>query len=43
TDVSWDLEKYGRFDVYVRESFWGTLDIKSGKWSYDPSSIWHEK
>jgi hypothetical protein len=43
TDDSWDLEKHGQFEVFVRESFWGTLDIKSGKWSYDPSFIWHKK
>ncbi|MFV7783041.1 hypothetical protein ACNPKB_05665 [Shewanella marisflavi] len=43
TDVSWDLEKYGRFEVSVRESFWGTLDIKSGTCSSDPSYIWHKK
>ncbi|GAA0788557.1 hypothetical protein GCM10009193_21680 [Shewanella aestuarii] len=34
TDVSWDLEKYGRFEVSVRESFCGTLDIKSGTWGF---------
>jgi hypothetical protein len=43
TDDSWDLEKSGRFEVSVRESFWGTLDIKSGTWSSDPSFIWHKK
>ncbi|MCG9736966.1 hypothetical protein L1D32_02165 [Shewanella insulae] len=43
TDDSWDLEKHGQFAVYVRESFWGTLDIKSGTWSSDPSYFWHKK
>lgn len=43
TDDSWDLEKHGGFEVFVRESFWGTLDIKSGARSSDPSYIWNKK
>ncbi|WP_372871871.1 hypothetical protein [Shewanella sp.] len=39
----WDSEKHGGFEVFVRESFWGTLDIKSGPGSSDPSYIWHKK
>ena len=39
-EILLDQRKVGDFYVYVRESFWGTLDIKRGRRTWEPESLW---
>jgi hypothetical protein len=37
-----DQRKVGEFYVYVRESFWGSMDVKRGRLTWEPIYLWQD-